>query len=62
MVPDVGVLQLPGAKAEMGGRNKKGDFTVEGIRGLKALGVRDLNYRVAFLACSVALTNPRVII
>ncbi|KAK6644349.1 MCM DNA helicase complex subunit mcm6 [Polyplax serrata] len=60
VVPDVGVLQLPGAKAEMGGRNKKGDFTVEGIRGLKALGVRDLNYRVAFLACSVALTNPRL--
>jgi len=31
----------------------------EGVRGLKALGVRDLSYRMAFLACSVAATNPR---
>ena len=29
-------------------------------RGLKALGVRDLNYRLAFLACSVTSTSPRV--
>ena len=29
-------------------------------RGLKALGVRDLTYRLAFLACSVQATNPRV--
>ncbi|KPP71401.1 DNA replication licensing factor MCM6-like, partial [Scleropages formosus] len=31
----------------------------EGIRGLKALGVRDLSYKLAFLACHVAPTNPR---
>lgn len=30
------------------------------LRGLKALGVRDLSYRLAFLACSVESTNPRV--
>ena len=30
------------------------------FRGLKALGVRDLTYRLAFLACSVQATNPRV--
>lgn len=60
VVPDVGSLQMPGAKAEIGGRYKKGDYNVEGIRGLKALGVRDLNYRIAFLACSVALSSPRV--
>ena len=31
----------------------------DGIRGLKSLGVRDLTYRLAFLACSVASTNPQ---
>lgn len=60
MVPDVGSLNLPGAKAEVGGRHKRGDMNIEGVRGLKALGVRDLNYRTAFLACSVVPTNPKV--
>lgn len=32
---------------------------IEGVRGLKSLGVRDLTYRLAFLACSVTATNPR---
>ncbi len=32
----------------------------EGLRGLKALGVRELSYKLAFLACHVAPTNPRV--
>lgn len=32
----------------------------EGVTGLKALGVRDLNYRMAFLACSITPTNPKV--
>ena len=34
-------------------------YDAEGVRGLKALGVRDLTYRMAFLACSVVPTNPR---
>lgn len=59
VVPDVGALAAPGAKAETGSRHKQGDMNVEGVRGLKSLGVRDLNYRLAFLACSVAPTNPR---
>uniref|UniRef100_A0A8D9E5A3 DNA replication licensing factor MCM6 n=2 Tax=Cacopsylla melanoneura TaxID=428564 RepID=A0A8D9E5A3_9HEMI len=59
VVPDVGALALPGARAETGSRHKQGDMNVEGVRGLKSLGVRDLNYRLAFLACSVAPTNPR---
>ena len=29
------------------------------MRGLKSLGVRDLTYRLAFLACSVTSTNPQ---
>ena len=28
----------------------------EGVRGLKALGVRDLSYKLAFLACSVQVS------
>ncbi|KAJ8665405.1 hypothetical protein QAD02_007067 [Eretmocerus hayati] len=58
VVPDVGALAVPGAKADTGSRHKKGEQD-EGVRGLKALGVRDLNYRMAFLACSVTNTNSR---
>lgn len=58
VIPDVGALALPGTKAQVGGRHKGGD-EAEGVRGLKALGVRDLHYRMAFLACSVQTTNPR---
>ena len=52
MVPDVGAINLPGAQAETGHRHK-GEQS-EGVRGLKSLGVRDLHYRMAFLACSVS--------
>lgn len=60
VVPDIAVLSMPGAKAVTGSRHKGGDNAVEGVRGLKSLGVRDLNYRMAFLACSVEPTNSRV--
>lgn len=60
VVPDVGSLQFPGAKADIGSRHQKGEAAAaEGVRGLKALGVRDLNYRMAFLACSVQATTAR---
>ncbi|XP_052870205.1 DNA replication licensing factor Mcm6 [Anopheles cruzii] len=59
VIPDVGALQLPGAKAEISSRHKQGDNAAEGVRGLKALGVRDLNYKMAFLACSVQVTSSR---
>lgn len=58
VVPDVGVLNMPGAKADMGSRHKPGDGP-EGLTGLKALGMRELNYRMAFLACSVQATTAR---
>lgn len=60
VVPDVGALSMPGARAEPASRHKMGDSNIEGIRGLKSLGVRELNYRMAFLACSVMPTNTRV--
>lgn len=50
---------MPGIKTEVGSRHKKGEQD-EGIKGLKSLGVRDLNYRMAFLCCSVTSTNSRV--
>jgi DNA replication licensing factor MCM6 len=52
VVPDVGVINLPGAQAESGARHKGED--AEGVRGLKSLGVRDLHYRMAFLSCGVS--------
>ncbi|XP_029182827.1 DNA replication licensing factor MCM6-like [Acropora millepora] len=60
VVPDVAQLSTPGQRAESSGRQTSGDgYESEGVRGLKALGVRDLTYRLAFLACSVQATNPR---
>lgn len=58
VVPDVGAMTLPGAKTQFSSRHKHGD-EAEGVRGLKALGVRELHYRMAFLACSVQPTNPK---
>ena len=49
-----------GARAESSARHKQGETThLEGIRGLKALGVRDLTYRMAFLACHIEPTVQR---
>ena len=47
VVPDVGSLNLPGARAESNARHKGEES--EGLRGLKSLGVRDLHHRMAFL-------------
>jgi len=52
VVPDVGAINLPGAQAETSNRHR--GEQAEGVRGLKSLGVRDLHYRMAFLACSVS--------
>lgn len=60
-VPDVGALAYPGAKAEMKTRSDRAvDAVNDGIRGLKALGVRNLNYRLAFLACSATPAKSKV--
>lgn len=60
VVPDVGSISVPGARAESSSRKPGEGPESEGVRGLKALGVRDLNYRLAFLACSVVQSNPMV--
>jgi len=58
VVPDVGSISSPGARAESSARKTAEGSETEGVRGLKNLGVRDLNYRLAFLACSVLQSNP----
>jgi len=60
VVPDVGTLNLPGARAETASRMRGGEgYENEGVRGLKALGVRDLTYRLAYLACHVQACNKK---
>lgn len=54
VVPDVSQLGLPGVRPEASkdNRNFRGaDAGESGVSGLKALGVRDLTYRMAFLSC-----------
>ena len=57
VVPDVSQLGLPGLRptAIRDDRNapRGADAGGSGVSGLKALGVRDLTYRLAFLACMV---------
>ena len=52
---------MPGAAAETGSRRGRDDKG-EGLKGLKALGVRDLNYRMAFLACGVSADGKFIFI
>ncbi|KAF8319067.1 MCM-domain-containing protein [Clavulina sp. PMI_390] len=63
VVPDVSQLGLPGVNSEMqreASRNGGvGGLGNQGVTGLKSLGVRDLQYKTAFLACMVDDTDPR---
>lgn len=60
VVPDV--AQLSGGRVEsssrQAGRGAEG-FSSDGVTGLKALGVRDLTYKMSFLACTVEQYNQR---
>jgi len=56
VVPDVSVLGGVGTRTETSSRHKPGEG-MEGVTGLKALGMRELTYRMAFLACSVQATE-----
>jgi len=76
VVPDVAQLQTAGsdvilyhvfhlltlvARAETSARLKGAEgYEQEGVSGLKALGVRDLGYKVAFLACNVLQNKNKV--
>jgi DNA replication licensing factor MCM6 len=66
VVPDVAQLGLPGVNAEMmrqagsGGRGGVMGGAGMGVSGLKALGVKDLTYKTAFLACMVQSADTKV--
>ncbi|KAF8969320.1 mis5 protein [Flammula alnicola] len=66
VVPDVSQLGLPGGnKAAMQREANKGNASTggvggNGVTGLKSLGVRDLQYKTAFLACMVNDADGRV--
>ena len=56
VVPDVSQLGLPGVRPEAvrdTGSSRLGEAGGGGVSGLKALGARDLTYRLAFLSCMV---------
>ncbi|XP_018417303.1 PREDICTED: DNA replication licensing factor MCM6 isoform X1 [Nanorana parkeri] len=60
VVPDIAQLSTPGVRAETSSRVGGAEgYEAEGVQGLKALGVRDLSYKLVFLACHVTSTNPR---
>lgn len=52
---------MPGVRAETSSRVNGSDDT-EGVSGLKALGVRELSYKMAFLAYHVQPCNAKVIV
>ncbi|KAK3140428.1 hypothetical protein QOZ80_5AG0400870 [Eleusine coracana subsp. coracana] len=61
-VPDVMALTSPGERAECrreAPQRKSGSGVQEGVKGLKSLGVRDLSYRLSFVANSVQVADGR---
>ena len=64
VIPDISQLfsagQVPATTGRTSGNAGPGGRTAgEGVTGMRALGVRDLTYRVAFLAQSVAKGNAK---
>lgn len=62
VIPDISALSSPGDRAESrreGPQNRSASSGYEGVRGLKSLGVRDLSYRLAFIANSVQLHDKK---
>ncbi|XP_059656358.1 DNA replication licensing factor MCM6 isoform X2 [Cornus florida] len=60
VIPDIMALASPGERAESRrDSSKNATGGQEGVRGLRALGVRDLSYRLAFIANSVQVCDGR---
>jgi len=62
VIPDISQIASPGDRvtAASGGRQRSNAAsTGEGFSGLKSLGVRDLTYKMAFLASSVTSSDVR---
>lgn len=63
VVPDIYSLLKPGEKTELSSKNETGriksQVPLEGVTGLKSLGVRDLNYKLVFIAnYAESIHNP----
>ncbi|GMT19136.1 hypothetical protein PFISCL1PPCAC_10433, partial [Pristionchus fissidentatus] len=56
VIPDVAQLATPGVRAESNAKTTggRGPEAGAGLTGLKSLGVRDLNHRLAFLCCHIS--------
>lgn len=54
----MGALFVSNTKAEIRPKSRNNEQR-EGVSGLKALGVRELTYKTAFLACSITVTSSR---
>ncbi|KAL5997624.1 MCM DNA helicase complex subunit mcm6 [Asimina triloba] len=60
VIPDILALTSPGERAECrreASQRQNASAGQEGVKGLRALGVRDLSYRLAFIANSVQVAN-----
>ncbi|XP_050261231.1 DNA replication licensing factor MCM6 [Quercus robur] len=62
VIPDIMALASPGERAECrreAAQRNNSSVGNEGVRGLRSLGVRDLSYRLAFIANSVQIADGR---
>ncbi|CAN1809954.1 DNA replication licensing factor MCM6 [Linum perenne] len=62
VIPDISALASPGERAECSKdapQRKNSGLGNDGVKGLRALGVRDLSYRLAFIANSVQVCDGR---
>lgn len=58
VVPDIAQLRAPGERPEtVRETGARSGFSSEGVTGLKSLGVRELNYKLCFLAGAVHLAD-----
>ncbi|CAD6188120.1 unnamed protein product [Caenorhabditis auriculariae] len=61
VMPDISQMSTPGLKAETSNQNRGKALEKDaGVTGLKALGVRDLTYKLAFLSCHIKHSNELI--
>ncbi|KAK9833249.1 hypothetical protein WJX84_010304, partial [Apatococcus fuscideae] len=59
VVPDVAAISAPGERLQMQ-QGRQGNANQEGITGMRNLGVRELTYKLAFLACATEASESRL--
>lgn len=61
VVPDISSMLKPGERTQVIMKNtERGNaIGMQGVTGLKQTGVRDLNYKLAFIACNVKVQNQQ---